>query len=434
MSCVQMIRKLVVGAVIAVIWIIGVNTPYHRALAFDHTDLAMWLDASDINGSGAPQNIAEGASIPLWTDKSGQGNNAFQAPVGDPAGGYPGASGGVLHAEMFGPLPPAPIFENTLDVTPSGLPAVRFDTCNGGSILGCTVPPPSYPHQTGLMTNFHAHPDPSMVINEGYPAVPDLTIVTVVQPRWINDFHIIWSFDGDAGGHNRSLGAVASWPPTNEGGLLTDGGARIFVPTPQIMPWMVIIQSYQYGGTPTDPNPQPTKLYINSPTPIVAGGAESIQGQFDAPMTIGFFPYNVTNGSNITMLLSEMLVFKRTLSDAEVNSLGFELAQKYGIAASFTQGGVPGDYNSDGIVDAADYTVWRDHLGQTFALPNEDPASTPGQVTIEDYSFWKAHFGATSGSGSTSGATVPEPSSGVMLLIAAALWSCVGCRWNGRRA
>ena len=30
---------------------------------------------------------------------------------------------------------------------------------------------------------------------------------------------------------------------------------------------------------------------------------------------------------------------------------------------------VPGDYNGNGIVDAADYTVWRDHLGQTFAAP-----------------------------------------------------------------
>ena len=40
------------------------------------------------------------------------------------------------------------------------------------------------------------------------------------------------------------------------------------------------------------------------------------------------------------------------------------------------QAGVPGDYNGNGIVDAADYTVWRDHFGQTFALPNEDPGST----------------------------------------------------------
>jgi hypothetical protein len=35
--------------------------------------------------------------------------------------------------------------------------------------------------------------------------------------------------------------------------------------------------------------------------------------------------------------------------------------------------GVAGDYNSDGVVDAADYAIWRSHLGQTFQLANEAP-------------------------------------------------------------
>jgi hypothetical protein len=149
-------------------------------------------------------------------------------------------------------------------------------------------------------------------------------------------------------------------------------------------------------------------------------------------MTIGFFPQNVTNGNNITMLLSEMLVFKRTLSDAEVNSLGFELAQKYGISTSFTApGGVTGDYNNDGVVDAADYTVWRDNLGSTtFTLPNRDPANS-GAISMADYTSWKNNFGQHSGSGALGTGAVPEPSSGMMLLIAAALWFCMGRRWNG---
>jgi hypothetical protein len=406
-----------------------------RAAAFDHTDLAMWLDASNIAGTGGPQNIAEGTSIPLWTDASGNGNNAFQAPVGDPPGGYPGASGGLLRAEMFGPLPPPPQFEETTDLSPSGRPAVRFDTCNGTPIPGCTEPPPTYTSATGLMTNFHAHPDPTAIPNnDGYPAVPDLTVAVVVKARYINDYHVIWSFDGDAGGHNRSLGVHFNL--NNEGpGLLADGGSTIYDPDP-LYRWMVIIQSYQYAGTPSDPHPQPIKLYVNSPTPFVSGGPESIQGQFDAPMVIGFLPAtSVTNGRNITMLLSEMLVFKRTLSDAEVNSLGFELAQKFGIATSFTApGGVTGDYNNDGVVDAADYTVWRDNLGSTtFTLPNRDPANS-GAISMADYTSWKNNFGQHSGSGAQSAGAVPEPSSGVMLLIAVALWSCVGCRRNVQRS
>lgn len=77
---------------------------------------------------------------------------------------------------------------------------------------------------------------------------------------------------------------------------------------------------------------------------------------------------------------------------------------------------VPGDYNSDGQVNAADYTVWRDNLGQTLQLPNEGAGQTPGLVTPEDYDFWKSQFGAGGGGALASG--VPEPSSLVLLLFA----------------
>jgi hypothetical protein len=50
-----------------------------------------------------------------------------------------------------------------------------------------------------------------------------------------------------------------------------------------------------------------------------------------------------------------------------------------------------GDYNENGVVDAADYTVWRDTLtaGGT-ELPN-DP--TPGTVDESDFLYWRSHFG-----------------------------------------
>ena len=51
-----------------------------------------------------------------------------------------------------------------------------------------------------------------------------------------------------------------------------------------------------------------------------------------------------------------------------------------------------GDYNNDGSVDAADYSVWRNNLGvRANSLPNDD---TPG-VGQDDYTRWKAHFGET---------------------------------------
>ncbi|HEY4232872.1 MAG TPA: PEP-CTERM sorting domain-containing protein, partial [Lacipirellulaceae bacterium] len=60
-------------------------------------------------------------------------------------------------------------------------------------------------------------------------------------------------------------------------------------------------------------------------------------------------------------------------------------------------GPAPGDYNNDHVVNAADYTIWRDHLGQTFQLQNEGQGVTPGMVTQEDYNTWRANFGRTTG-------------------------------------
>lgn len=63
---------------------------------------------------------------------------------------------------------------------------------------------------------------------------------------------------------------------------------------------------------------------------------------------------------------------------------------------------LPGDFNDDGMVDAADYTVWRDGLGSTY--------------TEDDYADWKANFGATLPGGGSVSAAVPEPVSSILLV------------------
>jgi hypothetical protein len=87
--------------------------------------------------------------------------------------------------------------------------------------------------------------------------------------------------------------------------------------------------------------------------------------------------------------------------------------------ALFAQAPVlPGDYNQNGVVDAADYTVWRDNLGGLTALPNDDTSG----VGTDDYTRWKNNFGQTLGSGAgatgstTATASVPEPPTVGLLL------------------
>lgn len=75
----------------------------------------------------------------------------------------------------------------------------------------------------------------------------------------------------------------------------------------------------------------------------------------------------------------------------------------------------PGDYNGDFVVDAADYTVWRD----SFGLGGNQPADGDGNGVVggPDYELWKQAFGSPTRA--AGGAAVPEP--GAWLVACAAL-------------
>ena len=66
--------------------------------------------------------------------------------------------------------------------------------------------------------------------------------------------------------------------------------------------------------------------------------------------------------------------------------------------------GLPGDYNADGTVNAADYVAWRKNDG-----------------TPAGYDTWRMHFGETLGSGpgatGSASAAVPEPTSRLVLIL-----------------
>jgi autotransporter-associated beta strand protein len=81
-----------------------------------------------------------------------------------------------------------------------------------------------------------------------------------------------------------------------------------------------------------------------------------------------------------------------------------------------------GDYNGNGVVDAADYVVWRDALGTNTQLQNEGPGVTPGMVTQEDYATWRSNFGRSAGGGAGLTSLVPEPST-LLLLVSCGLMS-----------
>jgi hypothetical protein len=93
--------------------------------------------------------------------------------------------------------------------------------------------------------------------------------------------------------------------------------------------------------------------------------------------------------------------------------------------------GLDGDYNGDGIIDGADYTVWRDHLGETspgYTLLNE--AASTGVVNEADFTYWRAHFGESGGGSGSLGSgilvgeptAVPEPGTWFLTIFLLAAW------------
>ncbi|MEX0613790.1 MAG: hypothetical protein WD738_18610 [Pirellulales bacterium] len=88
---------------------------------------------------------------------------------------------------------------------------------------------------------------------------------------------------------------------------------------------------------------------------------------------------------------------------------GYTVDYGTGLSSQITlMAGLPGDWNHDGKVDAADYVVWR-----------KDPANNGGDP--DGYNIWRQNFGNSTGGGSgalTAGGAVPEPATMLLLLLA----------------
>ncbi len=74
---------------------------------------------------------------------------------------------------------------------------------------------------------------------------------------------------------------------------------------------------------------------------------------------------------------------------------------------------LPGDYNNDGTVDAADYVMWRKGLSSQSPLAN-DPLGLP--IDNRQYDQWRANFGNSNSPAAATSASVPEPATALMLL------------------
>ncbi|HEX4414348.1 MAG TPA: hypothetical protein VH107_12015 [Lacipirellulaceae bacterium] len=84
--------------------------------------------------------------------------------------------------------------------------------------------------------------------------------------------------------------------------------------------------------------------------------------------------------------------------------------------------GLPGDFDQNGVVDLADYVLWRSGFGASY--------------TQSDYDAWRTHFGQTVAAGASANNKVPEPQlsfAGLITMASICVYRRVGCRSPGFR-
>jgi serralysin len=93
-----------------------------------------------------------------------------------------------------------------------------------------------------------------------------------------------------------------------------------------------------------------------------------------------------------------------------------------------------GDYNRNGVVDTADYVLWRKTQGQSVAQGSGADGDFNSQVAPNDYTVWRSHFGQMAGSGTAAGSAlqtvVPEPETCQLLLVLGVVLASLAARFD----
>lgn len=144
----------------------------------------------------------------------------------------------------------------------------------------------------------------------------------------------------------------------------------------------------ELGGT--TPNSEYDQLLVTS--------MATLHGTLEVALVNGFVP-NV--GQTFTILTtSNVFGTFDTGIFPPLSNRGFDVI--YNATSVVLKVILPGDFDFNGVVDAADYILWRKTGG-----------------TAAGYNAWRTHFGqsAGSGSGAIANAAVPEPTTLVLILV-----------------
>jgi hypothetical protein len=168
-------------------------------------------------------------------------------------------------------------------------------------------------------------------------------------------------------------------------------------------------------NNPNDPPGEQVFTTLTSDAAIRGPMFQIVEAQYEAR---GGQDPNLPGGANVTGSFGRSDIRLGVDGDGEL----YVLSKSDGmIRAVFgTLPSVSGDYNRDGIVDAADYVLWRKSSGQAVVAYSGADGNGDGTVNQADYDLWFARFGnKLSNRAAAVGAQVPEATSGALMMIAA---------------
>ncbi|HEX2477502.1 MAG TPA: hypothetical protein VHK01_22285 [Lacipirellulaceae bacterium] len=153
-------------------------------------------------------------------------------------------------------------------------------------------------------------------------------------------------------------------------------------------------------------------LFDSAGTPLVVNDDAGDEGASGLDPTLGSdiptFPEEIFGSAIRALIPSDGVYYLGVTGFEDDNFIGDHgefgiYALLVGVASLDSTEPLPGDFNADGTVDAADYVVWRKNVG--------------GQFDEADYLAWRTNFGRSNGTGANALAAVPEPSAFIALLV-----------------
>ncbi len=148
------------------------------------------------------------------------------------------------------------------------------------------------------------------------------------------------------------------------------------------------------NGTPGNP--------ADDFSPTYASGDTIVNGQLDTSETWVFFAQRPVSAGQYTSLgvaIGQDSINQLVAANDPTNYLGV--------------GGINNaDFNGDGLVDAADYLIWRVHNG-TIGTGTQPTGDANGDTNVDsvDYGIWVSQFGTSPGSGTSPMAGAQQPAS-----------------------